>query len=540
MRYRIEKDTLTGLGNAIRRMTYDKGNMTPAQMAAKINSCKLGIPIDLTTHINLATKKWVRPEEYPDLDSITIGENEEVVYMTYDLRKTPGYGWIGLFVANVNSGTKFYIERGHLENGAFVADYTVQKTSDTSASSTATSVKYFREALDEENGLIQLWRVRSEDRIASLKFCCRSTTKAQNFNFRLQPCVERVGQLGYITSLGSTSTGTDYTLVATSLAWCTLWMEREKMTFTGKAACTSLSYAYASAYSLQELDMSGWDTEGWAVTNMAGAFSGCYILPYLDLTPLDVRNWAVTTLAFAWQNCYALRCIDFTGWDTGDWVVNTLESTFQNCYSLAKCNYTAWDVSKWRPTKLNNMFRSCYSLPSFDFTGWDTSDWNMPNLTGVFASCYSARKIDLTAWDVSNWAVTTMTEMFRYCYTVEEIDLTGWDTTKFALTSVRYMFEGLAGAKKIKFPNMSYNGNATNLGTGFPVNAVLEEWNGFAIGLAHSYANAMSLKPESLVSILTRLKTVTAATTVTLGQQNRLKLTAEQIAIATQKGWTVA
>ena len=38
--------------------------MTPAQMAAKINSCKLGIPIDLTTHINLATKKWVSSDEY--------------------------------------------------------------------------------------------------------------------------------------------------------------------------------------------------------------------------------------------------------------------------------------------------------------------------------------------------------------------------------------------------------------------------------------------------------------------------------------------
>lgn len=509
-------------------------------MAAKINACKPGIPIDLTTHIDPATKKWVRPAEYPDLDSITIGENEEVVYMTYDLRKTPGYGWIGLFVSNVNSGTKFYIERGHLENGIFIADYTVQKTSDTSASSTATGAKYFRENLDEENGLIQLWRVRSEDRIASLKFCCRSTTKAQNFNFRLQPCVERVGQLGYITSLGSTSSGTDFTLVATSLAWCTMWMEREKMALTGQAAVTSLAYAYASAYSLQELDMSEWHTGSWAVTTLAGAFSGCHILPYLDMSTWDVSNWAVTTLASTWQNCYCLQCIDMTGWDTSNWAVTTLASTWQSCYALVKCDYATWDVSKWRPTTLNAMFRSCFSMPSFDFSGWDTSAWNVTNLGGVFASCYSARKIDLTAWDTGNWAVTTMTEMFRYCYTVEEIDLTGWDTAKFALTSVRYMFEGLSGAKRIRFPNMNYTGTATNLGTGYPTNAILEEWNGFAIGLAHNYSSAICLKPESLVDILNRLKTVTAATTITLGQQNRLKLTAEQIAIATQKGWTVA
>ena len=53
--------------------------------------------------------------------------------------------------------------------------------------------------------------------------------------------------------------------------------------------------------------------------------------------------------------------------------------------------------------------------------------------------------------------------------------------------------------------------------------------------------NNSNLMPvDSLIEVLTNLPTVSSAQTITLGTTNSSKLSAEQIAIATEKGWTVA
>lgn len=48
------------------------------------------------------------------------------------------------------------------------------------------------------------------------------------------------------------------------------------------------------------------------------------------------------------------------------------------------------------------------------------------------------------------------------------------------------------------------------------------------------------LTHESLLSVINGLGTVTTATTLTLGTANKAKLSSEEIAIATEKGWTIA
>ena len=642
--YTIKEQTLTGIADAVRELRHESGLMTPAQIQAKIRESKQGLPIHLKgkflhTNIDPITKKWVRPQEYPDLDSIYIGENEQVVYLTYDLRKTPGYGWIGVCVTNATANTKFWVERGHLTTTTvevidnedniiqqtrvvFVADYSVERTYTTAT--TATSPLYFRQMLDENNGNVQLWRVRSADHITNFKFVTNSATKAQNYDIRLQPCVERRGQLGYITTLASTSSGTDYTITSTSRSWATGWLQRDKMKLTGNG-CTSLSYSYLNAMSLQELDMSEWDTSNWVVTTLVGAFYGCYILPQLDLSYLDTSkwtvtnmsymfylnhalakvdftgwdtskfavttlaymfyqcqaleapigfsdfdtsnwavtnlsnmfyhvsslrkldlndwdtsNWAVTNLSNMFYNCYNLQVLHFSDWDTSNWAVTTLANAFYGSYSLKHLEIWNWDVSNWAVTTLAGTFRVCISLEEFDFSHWDTSNWAVTTLAGTFGSCWSVEKIDLHYWDTSNWAVTTMTEMFRYDRMLRQIDMSGWDTSKFAVTVMRYAFENTASLKICKISNFTYTGTSTNLGTGFPINFTLEEWDGYETTLAHSYVDAKGLKPQSLVSILTRLPTVSTSTKLTLGQVNLLKLTAEQKAIATNKGWTLA
>ena len=137
-------------------------------------------------------------------------------------------------------------------------------------------------------------------------------------------------------------------------------------------------------------------------------------------------------------------------------------------------------------TDMKDMFSSCSSLTSLDVL----SDWNTSNVTstyGMFSSCTSLTELDLSNWDVSN--VTTMTSMFNNC------------------TSLTHL----------KAPK--------NIGCS-PVDV----------------GSCQLLTHESLMSIINNLATVDSSVSLhnlKLGTANLAKLSEEEIAIGTQKGWTI-
>ena len=121
------------------------------------------------------------------------------------------------------------------------------------------------------------------------------------------------------------------------------------------------------------------------------------------------------------------------------------------------------------------------------------------------------KKLDIHTWDTSDWAVTNNGGCFNSIYTLKEC-LT---PTSFNLTS------------------SSSNNNVPNSWN-------LETFNGFTFYQNCSYSSSYKLTITSLVNIISHLPTLSSTKTITLGTVNKLKLTAEQIAVATQKGWTVA
>lgn len=360
-RYAIDGETMTGIADAVRGMRHEKKLMTPAQIEAKIRASRLGVPIVVSTHVNPDTGEWERPQDWPDLNALaaTVADDEDCVYLTYDLSKTPGYGWIGLRCTNTTSDAKYTVERGHVAGGAFVADEATEVTND----------GYFRAALDVANGNIQLWRVRSDGKITTFGFTPNTGTTAQNYQNNHQPCVEMAGKLPYLTSLASNiSTNYSYRCMGT------VWLERMAVVAGTRGKVTTLASCFNACYSLQSLDLSGWNTSGWAVTDTRSMFAACNNLATLKVPA-----------------------------------------------SLGVVPTQATNVAEHRP--------------------------NTPNI---------------------------------------------------------------------------------------------QHFNGVEIYVNHTYAAALKLTPDSLRAILQRLPTVSAARTITLSQANRLKLTAEEIAVATQKGWTVA
>ena len=104
-----------------------------------------------------------------------------------------------------------------------------------------------------------------------------------------------------------------------------------------------------------------------------------------------------------------------------------------------------------------------------------------------------------------------MAGAWAYCYNLQSLNLSGWDVS-----------------------------SVTNLSAAWQNCYSLVDYWPSVISINHNYDSAAALSIASLLRIIDSLPIVTVARTLTLGQTNKLKLTAEQIAVATQKGWTVA
>ena len=312
----------------------------------------------------------------------------------------------------------------------------------------------------------------------------------------------------------------------------------------------------SGAYFRQDLDDAYGDVQLWRVRS-EGSITKLY---YVSNTDKNANNCQIgiqpcvesggqllhlTTLASdvttnaSWNSkCSATQWIERDGIKRGGAVVS-LSNTFNFAYSLQEIATETWDTTNWAVTTLASCFGYCYSLQSLDLSGWDTTNWAVTTLASCFGSCYSLQSLDLSGWDTTNWAVTTLASCFGYCYSLQSLDLSGWDTTNFNISAGNYRFDGcralrsLKGINRAKFATYFNQSDVPNLPN-------LEEYTGCPYNISHSYSSASKLTHDSVVAILTTLPTVTASRTITLGQTNKLKLTSEEIAVATQKGWTVA
>ena len=658
--YYIDGTKLSNIANAIRNMRQETGGLTPDQMVTKISNSRMGVPVDAKAH---DIDHWVRPEGYPDLDALyeTIGSNESCLYFTYDLTKTPGYGWIGLCAQL--SGGSFYVERGHIEDGAFVSDW---------SSSAITSAGYFRQDLDSANGNVQLWRLSTDKNILKFGFVPNTSTDADNFMNNVQPCVERCGKMPYATNLASAISTS-----STALCFGTSWLERDNVLVGTNSVVLTLSGMYYLCSSLVETSCTEWDTSNWAVYSIGSMFSGCHYLQNLDLSGWDTSNWAVTAMYGVWEACFSLKTLDVSTWDTSNWAVTNFSSSWNSCYSLRELDLSSWDVSAWRPTTLINTWANCFSLRKLDVSTWDTSDWTINNLSGTWTYCTALEKLDIGNWDTSSWTVTTLANTWSYCLSLRELDLSKWTTSSWAVTSMSstwYSCESLTSLNistwntsnwavntlastwnlccslkeldinnwvttnwvvttlsgtwaschalnVLKIGNLNTsnwvvsslqqawyrcyslkklvlnswdtsNWPVTNMYATFGLMSAAEEidisswsltkfaltdtrllydgtqarilklpaglhgsvanakytsniasfiyFSGIALDIDMNYSGATKLTHDSLVSIIDRLPTVGSTKTLTIGQTNKLKLTAAEIAVATQKGWTVA
>ena len=292
------------------------------------------------------------------------------------------------------------------------------------------------------------------------------------------------------------------------------------------------------------------------VTNMEELFSGCRSLK--SIPAMNTQN--VTNMQLMFFQCEKLSSVPAL--DTSN-VIN-MNQMFNNCKSLS--SVPALDTSN--VTEMTGMFNSCKSLSSVP--ALNTS--NVTNMGLMFAGCESLTTVPLL--NTSN--VTEMGGMFSGCHSLVEIPTLDTSKGKFldamfagcsslkqipllntkSCTNINGMFEGCTSLETVPILDASNVGDISKIFKDCPSLVMLGGLKNLGMDYSSAYyihANKreytldLSYSPllthDSLMNVINNLYDIKSKgvkpQTLQLGNTNKAKLTAEEIAIATNKGWNV-
>ena len=199
-----------------------------------------------------------------------------------------------------------------------------------------------------------------------------------------------------------------------------------------------------------------------------------------------------------------IEYLNTDGWTLKSGFVN-LTGVFCNFTHLRKIKLT-FDTSL--VTSMSQMFSSDFSLEEVDISASNTS--SVTSMQGMFAGCRSLRKLDLKHFNTSK--VTNFGNMFNGCYNLYDLDFSSLDTSAVAANTTLTMFQDCD--------------NLTNLKVG-------------KITVNFRFTNCNKLSHDSLMNVINALEPTDTTLTLTIGSTNIAKLTEAELAIATEKGWTV-
>lgn len=229
-----------------------------------------------------------------------------------------------------------------------------------------------------------------------------------------------------------------------------------------------------------------------------------------NLVSVDVSNWDtsnITSLRALFLTCPSLVSVDVSNWDTSN--VNSFFAMLDACHSLK-----TFDTRKWVTSSATNMawMFNGVGLEELDVSNFNTS--KVTNMFAMFSGTKACVKLDVSNFDTSN--VLDAGRMFSYWNNeCEELNISGLNLSN--VTSMNLTFYGTSfkviRCEGLKLPNINMN----------------------TIGLNSS--NELSV--DSILGLLNALPQSDKGYSFQIGSDNIAKLTDEQKAIATDKGWTL-
>lgn len=115
----------------------------------------------------------------------------------------------------------------------------------------------------------------------------------------------------------------------------------------------NVSNIFRSCGAISKLNCSNWNTSG--IFNWTNAFLACHGMVSFIAPSGKINSTNLTNL---FNSCYSLEELDLSGWDVSS--VTNMNGIFASCFSLRDLNITGWDTSA--VTNATNMFASCFAL----------------------------------------------------------------------------------------------------------------------------------------------------------------------------------
>lgn len=410
----IRKNTIDDLNDAVNYRLGEFNKKNIPQMIEKLKSDYM-VKSNLELELGQNQTPWVRPQEWPDLDSLNLQMegDTDFIYMTYDGNQTSSASAVALNI----TGSNILVTIGHIENNAYIVDETISNSGTT-----------YIKSLINYGGYPVVRVTGNITRCNPITFTIGGRTQA----IKQQPMLERIAYIPHATALASGS-GSN---------WTSYYLQREKVNNGDGNALTYLGYAYDSGYALRSLDISGLKTQN--VTSMINMFAYCRNLyQVLDLRHFNVGK--VKTFESMFRDCFLVQGINLTGWmPPSNLNTGALYYSFFNCYST-KYIYGLTNFQISNCTTLNSTFANCYSLEELeDLSNWDTS--NITTFYNLFAGCHSIKNLDfVSSWNTSK--VTSLYNAFSLCASIEKLDLHNWDVSK--VTNITSLFNSCLSLKQL-------------------------------------------------------------------------------------------
>ena len=178
-------------------------------------------------------------------------------------------------------------------------------------------------------------------------------------------------------------------------------------------------------------------------------------------------------------------------------------------------------------TTINGAFTRCSNLESIDLSDKNLSECT--DFTNAFNYCTKLTNLVLPKQNIAK--VVNFSNTFAQCSALKNLDLSMIDAEK--VENVNGMFTGCSALTNFK--------SIKNLGKGFTAKS--KNYYGYQF----NFNTCNNLTKNSLLDIIYNLYDLNLTypdtlytQSLVLGSTNKAKLTAEEIAIATNKGWTVS
>ena len=230
------------------------------------------------------------------------------------------------------------------------------------------------------------------------------------------------------------------------------------------------------------------------IIDMNYMFYSCTDLTNLDLNNLDTSN--VTDMSYAFYDCVSLINLDLSSFNTSN--LTNIDYMFYGCGKLANLDLSNFDTSK--VTSMQYLFSGCFALINLDLSNFDTR--KLLNMRYMFNQCFNLVDLDLSSFDVMK--VVNVDNMFYICKNLTN------------LKSFKNLGKGYT-QKTNNYSNYKLNLSYSTLLTHESLMDVIN--NLYDLNLTYNVAGGGTLYTQALV----------------LGATNLAKLTAEEIAIATNK-----